>query len=359
MSLSDITKSCTILVLSTCIGMLFRHLGFDEANIITVYVLGVLLTSVTTSHRIYSLISSIVSVLVFNFLFTEPQFTLKAYDKGYPVTFLIMFLSALLTSSLAEKLKAQALENERTAREKERAANLAKNEQLRANLLRSISHDLRTPLTSISGNASNLLSNGSSFDEETKNQLYQDIYDDSMWLISLVENLLSVTRLDEGRLNLNLTDDLVEDVITEAIAHVNRKSTEHSVTVQNMDDYLLARMDAKLMVQVIINIVDNAIKYTPKGSHIVIKSMKEDGKALISIADDGSGIPDEMKDRVFDMFYSGANSIADSRRSMGLGLSLCRSIVNAHGGTITLSDNVPHGAVFTIVLPAVEVRIHE
>lgn len=502
-SVSDLLKSVAILILASCIGMLFRQLGFAEANIITVYVLGVLVTSVVTRHRVYSLISSIVSVLVFNFFFTDPQFTLRAYNQGYPVTFLIMFLAALLTSSLAVKLKEHAkqsaksayrtkvlfdtnqllqqakdkneivsatanqlikllgkdivfyltegetlgephiftvsgektdkeitgtkekaaewvlknnkhagattetlsnakslylavrvnsrvygvvgiyigdepldafeksillsilgecalsLENEKNATEKEEAAILAKNEQLRANLLWAISHDLRTPLTSISGNASNLISNGNFFDEATKNQLYTDIYDDSMWLINLVENLLSVTRIEEGRLNLHISEDLVDDVITEALHHVNKKSVEHHITVRYKEDYLLAKMDAKLMVQVIINIVDNAIKYTPKGSNILIKTWKQGDKAVISIADDGDGIPDEMKARVFDMFYSGANKIADSRRSLGLGLSLCRSIVNAHGGKITVSDNTPHGTVFTVTLPAGEVKIHE
>ena len=502
-SVSDLLKSVAILILASCIGMLFRQLGFAEANIITVYVLGVLVTSVVTRHRVYSLISSIVSVLVFNFFFTDPQFTLRAYNQGYPVTFLIMFLAALLTSSLAVKLKEHAkqsaksayrtkvlfdtnqllqqakdkneivsatanqlikllgkdivfyltegetlgephiftvsgektdkeitgtkekaaewvlknnkhagattetlsnakslylavrvnsrvygvvgiyigdepldafeksillsilgecalsLENEKNATEKEEAAILAKNEQLRANLLWAISHDLRTPLTSISGNASNLISNGNFFDEATKNQLYTDIYDDSMWLINLVENLLSVTRIEEGRLNLHISEDLVDDVITEALHHVNKKSVEHHITVRYKEDYLLAKMDAKLMVQVIINIVDNAIKYTPKGSNILIKTWKQGDKAVISIADDGDGIPDEMKARVFDMFYSVANKIADSRRSLVLGLSLCRSIVNAHGGKITVSDNTPHGTVFTVTLPAGEVEIHE
>lgn len=498
-SVYDILKSIVILILASCIGIIFRYMGFAEANIITVYVLSVLITSVVTKHRVYSLISSIVSVLVFNFFFTEPQFTLMAYDKGYPITFIIMFLAAFLTSSLAVKLKNQArqsakvayrtkvmfdtnqlfqqakdkneivsatanqlikllgkdivfyltenekisepyvftvlnnktnkeitstkekavaewvqknnkhagattetlsnakclylsirvnsrvygvigiyigekvldsfeksillsilgecalsLENEKNAREKEKAAVLAKNEQLRANLLRAISHDLRTPLTSISGNASNLLSNGNSFDETTKKQLYTDIYDDSMWLINLVENLLSATRLDEGKLNLNITEDLVDDVISEALHHVERKSVEHHISVQSNEDYLLAKMDAKLIVQVIINIIDNAIKYTPKGSDILIKTWKQGDKAMISIADNGDGIPDDMKARIFDMFYSGANKIADSRRSLGLGLSLCRSIVNAHGGKIAVSDNTPHGTVFIITLPAGE-----
>ena len=526
-------------------GYLFEGFGFAEANIITVYVLAVLIISVVTVHRIYSLIAAIVSVLVFNFLFTVPKYTLRAYDQGYPVTFLIMFMAAFLTGTLAARMKtsakqsaraafrtkvlfdtnqllqqaknkgeiisdtahqlvkllnrdiivypsekedllepvffsageeestqeydgehrddrgwhtacdrgkkdeegigaecagkgqdskdsrtkeydrerevalwalknnkhagattqtfsdakclylairvndsvygvigivvgeqpldafensillsilgecALALENEKNAKEKEEAAILAKNEQLRANLLRAISHDLRTPLTSISGNASNLLSNGDSIDEVTKMRVYQDIYDDSMWLINLVENLLSVTRLEEGRLNLNMSAELVDEVVQEALRHVNRLKSEHVITAKSQDDLLLARMDAKLIVQVIINLVDNAIKYTPAGSHIHISTEKEGQWAVISISDDGPGIPDENKKQVFDMFYSGANRIADSRRSLGLGLSLCKSIVTAHGGTISICDNVPHGSVFTFSLPIEEVQLHE
>ena len=502
-SVTDTLKSTSILILSSLVGMIFQKFGFDEANIITVFVLGVLVIAVITKHQIYSLISSIVSVLVFNFLFTEPQFTLQAYEQGYPVTFIIMFLAAFLTGSLAIRIKnqakqaaqsayrtkvlfdtnqllqqakdkneivsatsnqlikllgkdivfyladgevldtphifsvteenlescisenekavagwvlknnkragattgtlsnakclylavrsnsivygvvgivmgeipldpfensillsilgecAMALENEKNAREKQEAAILAKNEQLRANLLRAISHDLRTPLTSISGNASNLLSNGDSFDNDTKKQLYMDIYDDSMWLINLVENLLAVTRIEEGRLNLRIMEDLMDDVITEALHHINRKSEEHHISVESKEEFLLAKMDAKLIVQVIINIVDNAIKYTPKNSHIVIRTEKQGKQAIVSISDDGNGIADEIKPRIFDMFYSGANQIADSRRSLGLGLSLCKSIINAHGGELTVSDNLPHGTVFTFTLPAGEVKVYE
>lgn len=503
-SASDILKSIGILVVISCIGVIFQNLGFAESNIITIYVLGVLIISVITKYQIYSLISSVVGVLVFNFLFTEPKFTLHAYGQGYPVTFLIMFLAACITGSLAIRLKnhaklsaqaafrtkilfdtnqmlqkaksrneivsatanqlikllgkdvifyleengvldvpqvfaiaetelddscltdnekavagwvfknnkhagattatlsnskclylavrvnervygvvgivmedqpldafensillsilgecALSLENEKNAREKEEAEILAKNEQLRANLLRAISHDLRTPLTSISGNASNLLSNGSAFDEETKKQLYTDIYDDSMWLINLVENLLAVTRIEEGRLNLRISEDLIDDVITEALHHVNRRRVEHHIEVKNEEEFLLAKMDAKLIVQVIINIVDNAIKYTPKESNILITTKKQGDKIVVSIADDGEGIPDAMKPRIFDMFYSGANKITDSRRSLGLGLSLCKSIINAHGGTISVSDHIPHGTEFTFTLPIGEAEIHE
>lgn len=503
-SAGDVLKSIGILLAASCIGFFFYNLGVDEANIITIYVLGVLLTAIATRNRIYSLISSAVSVLVFNFLFTDPKYTLRAYDKGYPLTFGVMFLAALITSSLVMQLKiharqsalvayrtrilfdmnrllqqakgqdelirvtaqqlmkllkkdiifypvqngkpgkaqiftrgpqtlglaylseeerkaaawtlknnrhsgattdtfpeakclylavrvndnvygavgivmekdsldafendillsilgecALALENEKNTREKEEAAVLAKNEQLRANLLRAISHDLRTPLTSISGNASNLLSMGTEFDEETKRQLYSDIYDDSVWLINLVENLLSITRLVEGRLNLNITEDLIEDVIAEALRHINKNASEHSITVFCQEDFLLAKMDSRLIVQVVINLVNNAIAYTPSGSHIQIEAKKNDGTIVVSVSDDGNGISDTAKQKVFDMFYSGEHKIADSRRSCGIGLSLCKSIINAHGGEISVSDNEPHGAVFTFTLPAGEVQWHE
>ena len=503
-SVLDLLKSAGILVLVTLIGLLFYNFGFTEANIITLYILGVMLISVYTRSSICSFVASIASVLTFNFLFTVPRFTLQAYDSEYPITFLVMFLASLLTGSLASKLKshakrsaqvawrtkllfetsqnlqrahtqeeiisvtakqllkifqrdivvystdekgllepeiflvdeaassqryttakerevaqwvlsnnkragagtetlpdarctylsirtgervygvvgiaasdkpldsfessillsvlgecALALENQKNAEEKEAAAVLAKNEQLRANLLRSISHDLRTPLTSISGNASNLLSNGPLFDAKTKEQMYADIYDDAMWLINLVENLLSVSRLEQGRMNLHLSTELIDEVVAEALRHINRKRAEYHFHVQSSDDYLLAQIDAKLIVQVLINILDNAMKYTPPGSDIEI-GWKQEGKFIyISVADNGPGIPDQAKPHIFDMFYSASNQIADSRRSMGLGLALCKSIVNAHGGEIVVSDHKPHGSIFTFSVPAGEVELHE
>ena len=211
----------------------------------------------------------------------------------------------------------------------------------------------------ISGNASNLLSNHSAIDEATRLQIYADIYDDSMWLINLVENLLAVTRIEDGRMNLRMETELVSEVISEALRHVSRQSVEHSVTAESTDDLLLARMDARLIVQVIINLVDNAIKYTQKGSRIQILTDKLESNVRIRVTDDGPGIPDEAKPFVFDMCYTGANRIADSRRSLGLGLCLCRSIIRAHGGEISVSDNTPSGCIFTFTLPCEEVAIHE
>ena len=493
--IKDLAISFGVIIVASLIGLFFAHLGFSEANIITLYILGVLITSIITSSKTAWGFSSVASVLIFNFLFTKPRFSLMAYGDGYPITFAIMFVASLITGSLASKMHNQtkqssqaayrtkilfdanrllqrasndeevlritaeqlkkllnreivvfkrdkdglqtlvygledsfqieeielktasnilvnlssdynnaqsrcdyypmktqlrtygvvavyksekeidsfensivlslvgecalALENLFNAKEKELAAVLAENEQLRANLLRAISHDLRTPLTAISGNASNLISNAASFDEQTKLSIYNDIYHDSMWLINLVENLLSITRLEEGRMNLNFTTELVDEVVAEAIKHVHQRERGQKITVIHKDELLLAKMDTRLIIQVIINILDNAIKYTPKDSMITITTEKQKDNAIISIADNGSGIPDELKECVFDMFYTGANKLADSRRSIGLGLALCKSIISVHGGEIFVKDNVPSGAIFTFTLPIGEIKINE
>ncbi len=504
-SLADTLKSLGFLAGATLLGYLFDQLGFSEANIITVYILGVLLTAVTTTHKLYSLVSSILSVLIFNFFFTEPRFTLNAYDQGYPVTFLIMFLAAFITGTLTRRVKQQArraaqqayrtqvlletsqklqsadtreaiidevcrqlvkllnrpilfydadesglqearpfplpeeirdlsqfltaderavaqwvyknnkragattntlpgakclyfavrgparasavvgivldggelesfetnllgavlgecalaLEKDRLDRVKRRTELAARQEQLRADLLRAISHDLRTPLTSISGNAGILLAGAKGLDDTRKHQLYTDIYDDSMWLINLVENLLSVTRIEDGTMNIHMEPELLEEVIGEALRHIHRKSSEHTIRVKLADDLMMARMDSRLIIQVIINIVDNAIKYTPPGSTILLSAHKDKGYVVVEIADNGAGIADEAKKRLFDMFFTASKTVADSRRSLGLGLALCKSIISAHGGTISVEDNRPHGAIFRFTLLAEEVPIHE
>ena len=468
-TLKDLGISALILAIASGVSFGLHYMGFTDANIITVYILAVLIISVLTENRFCWVISSAAGVLLFNFLFTTPKFSLMAYDKGYPVTFAVMLVASLVTGSIAARMKnhvkqsaqtayrtkilldtnqmlakaksadeifeiaasqtkkllaldafalrdhdllrlgiagtslcktdsctyypihasntvygaigiqstktvdafensillsilgecALALESERNAREKEASAILAEQEKLRANLLRTISHDLRTPLTSISGNADNLLANDEAFDAETRRQIYTDIREDSEWLISLVENLLSVSRVGDGKSDIRMSAELVSDVIDEAVKRTEKSANAHKLTVKESDGILLAKMDARLIVQVLINLIDNAIKYTPSDSEIEISAVEKGNEIAITVADNGDGIADEIKPRVFDMFYTGAEKIADSRRSLGLGLALCKSIVNAHGGEITVSDNKPHGAVLTFTLPKEEVEISE
>ncbi len=267
------------------------------------------------------------------------------------------FETGLMMSILGEfALAAESLQN---AREREQIAQQAENEKLRSNLLRSISHDLRTPLTSISGNAENLLTNFERIDADSRRQLLTDVYDDSLWLIGLVENLLSITRISEGRMNLNLSAELADEVIAAAVNQAERRAGGHTLIVEPTEGLLLARMDAGLISQVIINLIDNAVKYTPEGSTVRISAAQSRNDIVFEIRDNGPGIPDRQKERVFEMFYTGEHSVSDCRRSLGLGLALCRSIIEAHGGKITLSDNRPHGCVFSFTLPKSEVALNE
>ncbi len=505
-SLADSFKTIGVLIVCTLIGLWFNSLGFSESTIITVYILGVLINSIATRGQIYSVISSVVSVLIFDLFFTKPYFNFHSFGGGYPVTFLVMLASAIITSTLTKRVKEQARQavqkayrtevlletshklqqakdeaailsetaqqmvklldrsivfysvrenalsdptvflkeaseadpqdylepDERTIAEwvyknnkragattdtlsaakclylavrgkdrvfavagivmeneapleafekslviamlgecglalekewlnesKKQITLQAQQEQLRANLLRGISHDLRTPLTSISGNAGILIGNSNVLSEEQKNGLYTDIYDDSMWLIKLVENLLSITRIDNGTLNLNLQPELLDEVIAEALLHINRKSAEHKIETVLDDEFLMAKMDSRLIIQVLINAVDNAIKYTPVGSHIKLSAKKEGQFIRIEIADNGPGISDAVKTKVFDMFFTADTVSIDGRRGLGLGLTLCKAIVNAHGGTIYINDNIPQGTVIGFTLQAEEVDVHE
>ena len=252
-----------------------------------------------------------------------------------------------------------ALENARNAREKEESMVLAENERLRANLLRAVSHDLRTPLTSIMGNADNLLSSGESMDRGTQRQLYADIYTDAQWLTGMVENLLSASRMEDGSLKLNMNTELMDDMIAEAVRHMGRRLDGFTLDIQKQESLLFVQADARLIVQVIINLLDNAIKYAPAGTRIEVGTREERGNVLVRIADEGPGIPEDQKPHVFDLFYSGNNLTGDSRRGLGLGLALCQSIMKAHGGTITVTDNTPHGAVFELAFPKDEVSLDE
>lgn len=250
-----------------------------------------------------------------------------------------------------------ALEKEMIRLENLKIEQQAKQEALRADLLRMISHDLRTPLTSISGNAGLLMENENAFSSEKRKELYQDIYNDAMRLYDLVENLLFITRIENGTMQLNQQPEMIEDIFREAIHHLGRNKRKHHISMHLEDDLLMANMDARLIIQVLVNLMNNAIKYTPENSHITLSAERMKDKILIEVQDDGNGVlhPDQL----FEMFYTENNHSGDTRRGMGLGLSLCKSIVLAHGGQIWVENVNPHGACFKFLLEAVEVKLYE
>ena len=254
----------------------------------------------------------------------------------------------LMRSLLSEC--ALTLERDYFNRLREEEAVRARNEQLRATLLRSISHDLRTPLTSISGNAALLCDPDRALTDAQRTKLARGICDDAQWLLGTVENVLSVTRMEEGRMALQLRPELIGEVLSEAVARTAKLAPGRAIALEQQDDLLMARIDAQLIMQVVLNLLDNAVKYTPAGSHIAVRAFSREDRVVVEVADDGPGIPDANKARVFEMFYTTASGSIDGRRGLGLGLALCRAIVNAHGGELTVRDNAPRGTVFAFTL---------
>ena len=504
LSWKDMGISLGIMAVTTLLCWWFNRLGFTDATLITVYILAVLIISFFTNGYLCGMISSLLSVMVFNFLFTVPFFSLKSYGTGYPVTLVVMFFAAFLTSYLTVQVRRQAQQHAQNAyrtemllganRKLQRAANekeimeaaavqiskllmrsvilypvrsnqlaepilipvgetsdyLAQNaaqpeerevakwviqnniqagattgiyddagfwylavrmnegdnicavagirmnkrewvdvfdknlllamlgecavavekerlnrageeyaiqikqEQMRSNLLRSISHDLRTPLTAISGNA-NMLKDGTVMTEKDKEQIYTDIYEDSVWLIDLVENLLSITRIDGGHLHIHLQPQDMSDILDEAVAHMQSRMKKHHIQIIKPEKLVMVSADSALLVQLLDNLIENAFKYGAEDGTVDITVKMEHKKMILLVADNGPGIPDAEKEKIFEMFYTTrTHKSSDDRRGLGIGLALCKIIVQEHNGTIRVYDREPHGAVFEVIMPALE-----
>ena len=482
-NLRDLLVMTAVMAGATAISFLIDRSRFSNSNIVTVYILAVLITSVLTAERMYGIIASVLYILLFNFLFIEPRFSLLVYDPYYMVTYLVSVIAAVITGNVSARMKqstsqamvnayqaqvllntseqlqraedsreiadittgqlhellqrdivffpvkshaleeeigaafskdkeaiewtlthnqrsgfgtshfpeaeyqylsvrtgtdiygiigvsagrgeltqfeenillsiigecALSLEGEKNREEREEAQIVAENERFRSKLLRSISHDLRTPLTSISGNAANLLSHAEALDEEDKQSIYHDIYEDTIWLIDLVENLLSITRLEES-VEIHPVPEVVSDLLETAVNASSRYKRGHHIVLETDEECLMAMMDVPLILQVVSNLISNAIKHTPEDTVIRVRDWQLDDKILISVSDNGPGIPDEEKPHIFDLLYVGKDVREDSSRSLGLGLNLCKSILEAHGQTIRVEDTLPHGTTFIFTL---------
>ena len=488
LNLNDFLKLAVIMICATGISALFDRSHFSNSNIITIYILAVLVTSVTTAGSIYGIIAAVLYILLFNYLFIEPRFTLLVYDPYYMVTYLVSVIAAIITGNLSTRMKRSmqqatinayqaqillntsellqraassseitriitmqlrellgrdaryfhtdtgkeglisdpafadirtradedaiewtyshgvksgwgtkaypeagyqylsvrsgnsdygiigieggkdslspfeenlllsligecslSLESERNRKEREAAQIIAENEQFRSKLLRSVSHDLRTPLTSISGNASTLQQHEEELEDSERKQIYSDIYEDAIWLIDLVENLLSITKLEE-HVEMNITGEVVSDILTTAVNHARRHKSGHQILLECDEECLVARMDVNLILQVVNNLISNGVKHTPDHTTIRVWDKKMGHQVMIGVSDNGPGIPDDEKEKIFDLFYTGKQAGADSSKSLGLGLNLCKSIVEAHDGSIWVEDNNPAGSVFIFTL---------
>ena len=304
------------------------------------FVLGVFLISVLTSGYRWGVAASLLSVLAVNFAFTFPYFE---FNFSIPVNFfsaVVMLVVAIVTCALTKKI---------TYAEKLKAD--SEREKMRANLLRAVSHDLRTPLTTIYGSSAMLLENFDRFSDADRQKLLRGIRDDAQWLVGMVENLLSVTRLDNGELRLNKTETVLEELIDTVLVKFRKRCPEQHVTVTIPEDFLSIPMDAVLIGQVLTNLLENAVIHARGMTVLELLVRQEGDRVRFTVRDNGCGIaPDRLED-LFTGYLGSSDRQGDAqRRNMGIGLSVCATIVKAHGGRISAKNRPTGGAEFTFTL---------
>jgi len=499
LSWRDSIAMVCLLVASTLLSFILQMLDVGNQNIIMVYILSVLIISRITMGYLYGIVSSVLSVLVFNYFFTVPYYTFLAIQHGYPITFLIMLLVALITSALTVRIKTQvrlsavrehrtqilyeinkkllatrgleniiglvneyivklfersvisytvdpadcekgvflqspsdpdasfmlseseravahwvyvnqknagagtdtlmgagalympvisqgnslgvlglscsrgkfnqtnysflrmivsqvalALERQALSDEQRRILIESEKEKMRSNLLRAVSHDLRTPLTGIYGASSAILDNNGKLDKQTNDKLVMGIRDESQWLIRLVENILSVTRISEGTASVSKTSEAAEEIMAEAVNRIRKRFPQRRISVHVPEKLLMVPMDGTLIEQVLINLLDNAIHHSSDDSEILISAKKQDQSAVFEVVDHGEGISEQDFPHLFESYLHNRKHSSDSSRGMGIGLSICMSIVKAHNGMMSAANNAAGGATFRFILPLKE-----
>lgn len=496
LSRKDSARTIGILAMVTILCLGLHRAGIGEQNIIMAYFLSVLVISRITTGHIYGVSGSVISVLAFDFFFAEPYFTLKTIQSDYPITFVIMLIVALITSTLTVRIKTQAkhavererrtevlyeinkkllitrgldnivyltneyivnlfersvifftadpgqgedgsvmeaagdvnsaflnsadekavahwvflnqkiagagtdtlmgagafympvisqgkvlavlgiscskgildhntrlflrmiasqvamaLERQHLSDEQQSIILEAEKEKMRSNLLRAIAHDLRTPLAGILGASSAIRENQTTLDEYTRDKLNGDIQEEAQWLIRMVENLLSVTRINEGESKVAKYPEAAEEAIAEAVGRINKRFPQRHIAVSVPDELLVVPMDGTLIVQVLINLLENAIKHSANNSVVKVLLKKSGRRAVFEVLDQGKGISDEDFPYLFTSYVPNGDKSADSSRGMGIGLSICMTIIKAHNGMMEASNLTEGGAIFRFCLP--------
>ena len=350
-------------------SVLINHTG-GENNSALVFVLAVAFISLLTNGYLYGIIASVVGTFFINVYFMYPYAQFSLTQTGYPVAMMSMLAVSWVVCGLTARVKKQAIEavrrekntkalyelNEKLNAEKAAIQMESEREAIRSNILRAVSHDLRTPLTSISGAASVLLN---SPDITEKNiSMLSDIKNDADTLITMVENLLSVTRIQDGSIPLKKREELLEEVVGDAILTTRRRFPDCSIQLTQPEDILCLPMDPILIKQVVVNLLENAVRHSGSRDRILLQLYLHDDHAVVEVRDWGRGLNQEVCQAILTGKPLNRDRSGDSTRGMGIGLSACQGIIKAHGGFFT-ADNAPEGgAVFRFGLPMEELN-HE
>ncbi|MDD5949997.1 MAG: DUF4118 domain-containing protein [Lachnospiraceae bacterium] len=353
--LKNIMITVFFLALATAVAFaLFYMVSNDNsANIAIVYVLALILISRYTTGFWYGLGSAIVCVACVNFLFTYPYFKLNFTLTGYPVTFLAMLAITLVTSATTSAMTKQA--EQLKQREKELAE--AEKERMRANLLRAVSHDIRTPLTSIIVASDSYTEHPDQYSRDEVETLFSQISEDAQWLLHMVENLLSVTRIDAGggdsatkKSGVVKSMEPVEEIVEEAVSRVKKRIVGAGIAVKLPEEFVMIPVDPLLIEQVLINLLENAIVHGKGEKPIELTVVYEENMVAFHVRDYGIGIEESRIQGIMNGTYAAGEYSTEQRKGMGVGLSICKTIVDAHGGTFEALGH-REGSEFIVAIP--------
>lgn len=366
----DFLISITILIIATIIAHIFFYQTAHNINVPMIYTLATFFISRYTKGYGWGIVSSLLSVIFINWRFTFPYFKINFMIDGYPMTFLGILVIAIITNMTTTSLNRE--KEAAVKREKELAKLNEYNKQInelqiekekekmRSNLLRAISHDLRTPLTGMIGASSTYLEAKDQLDEEAKDQLVMGIKEDANWLLNMVENLLSITRIQSNgsdtQPHVKKVPEPLEEVVAEAIQRYQKRYPDSELKVKIPEDFLMVPMDPTLIEQVIMNLLENAWVHSGSDAPIELDIKEEGNKVVFYIRDHGNGIAPERLDQLFDGCAGALDH--ESRKGMGIGLSICKSIVMEHQGDV-YARNYEDGAEFSFSLPMDEKELTE
>lgn len=347
-SKKDTAYTAIILCIATVVCFLIRTMNDSVIVIAMSYLLAVAIISRITDGYFYGIISCVIGVFCDNYIFTYPYFNLNFSIPTYPMSFLSMFAVSLIICTMTTQLK-----------EKESLMVEANMEKMRSNLLLAVSHDLRTPLTSILGASSAILDNYDMISKEDRMKLLREVHEEADWLIRMVENLLFITRMQNEAAHLMKRPEVAEEIVSEAVVKLKKRYPEAPIHIKVPDEILLVPMDAMLIEQVIMNLLENAIRHSETATRIDLIISCLGHSVRFQVIDNGVGIQNQILPHLFDgLARTSKNTRMDTTKDMGIGLSVCKSIIQAHEGSIEAHNNTEGGACFSFQLP-LEEESHE
>ena len=335
----------TVLALASAfaISLVLQRVDVEE-HVTTVFVFAVFLIALGTGGYVWGVAAAFIGTIAVNFVFEVPYF---AFDFATPVNLIsaiILIAIAVLTGALVTKLKRQ----EATKAEGEK-------ERMRANLLRAVSHDLRTPLTTIYGSATTLLENGDGMTGEQRDKILAGIKEDSQWLVRMVENLLSITRIDRGRVKIIKTATVLEELVDSVVLKFKKRYPTQKVELELPDNVVMIPMDAVLIEQVLINMLENAVQHAEGMTRLELRVFTLGRQAIFEVKDNGCGIQPKRLETIFTGYDAAGTAVTDGGKNAGIGLSVCATIIKAHGGSIKAENAKTGGAVFRFALDTEEI----